>query len=120
MGGVGITVICIIIAFIIITKVPPYMTGRAIKQVVMRFRQHGALDEESAKTLIEMDLGPPTLIQRLTRPKDYKPRALKALQSAGIVRITATGRFYMSEEKLRAANIETLQTQIGPYNGFPK
>ncbi|MFC1534361.1 hypothetical protein ACFLZG_02530 [Thermodesulfobacteriota bacterium] len=114
MGGIGITVICIIVAFIIIMKVPPYMTSRAIQQVIMRFRQHRALDEESAKTLIELGLGPRPFIQRLTRLKDYTPRALKALQSAGIVRITADSRFFMSEERLQASNIETLKTHIGP------
>jgi hypothetical protein len=43
-------------------------------------------------------LTPPGLLERLTKPRDYKPRALQYLKQAGEVLMTEDGKLYMLKE----------------------
>ena len=76
------------------------LVKRAISQVIKIFCRYNALGVKNAKTVEEIGLTPPSLIQRLTRLRDYRPYALQILQQAGILHMTEDGKFYMTEEKL--------------------
>ena len=95
----GMIVVCFGLVFVITTL----MTKRAMHKVIRILTMSGALDEEGAKTIVEMRLNPPALRDRLMRMRDYKPKALQLLLSAGIVLYTEDGRVYLSTEKLLAS-----------------
>ena len=80
--------------------IPRFLVGRAIKPVILRFRQHGALTPQSAKSVAQLGLGAANFAQRMIRPRDYGPKALEALMQVDIVMITEEGRLYLSEEHL--------------------
>ena len=75
------------------------MTKRAISRVLNIFRKNNALGIQQAKTLIELGLQPPNLIQRFTQARDYKQNALKILIKAEIIRVTEDGRLFLPQEK---------------------
>jgi hypothetical protein len=72
---------------------------RAMAQVCEIFYRHGAIGAENAKSVNELGLTQPGLMERLTRPRDYKPQALQYLKQAGEVLMTEDGRLYMLKEK---------------------
>jgi hypothetical protein len=72
---------------------------RAIAKVREIFYRHGAIGVENAKTMVELGLTPPNLLERLTRPRDYKPQALQYLKQTGEVLMTGDGKLCMVEEK---------------------
>jgi hypothetical protein len=71
---------------------------RAIAEVHGIFYRHGAIGAENAKTVDELGLAPPSFIGRLTKPRDYKPHALRYLKQAGEVLMTGDGKLYMVKE----------------------
>ncbi|RPJ04967.1 MAG: hypothetical protein EHM36_09035 [Deltaproteobacteria bacterium] len=77
------------------------LVKRAISQVIRIFCQHIALGVRNAKTIEDLGLTPPNLIQRMTMLRDYKPYALQILQQAGVIHMTDDGKLYMTEEKLK-------------------
>lgn len=88
------------VAVVAILYVPALLTKRAMRQVVARFYEKKALNSKSALSLAELGLTPPNLLERLTKPRDYKPAALRILQQIGAVELTADGRLFLVEEKL--------------------
>jgi len=94
------TVLLTVVFVILLVALPYYMSRRAARQVVDIFRQHRALGAENAKTQTELGLDPPGLHKQLISFRDYKPRALKALISARVIKSTEEGKLYLSEEKL--------------------
>jgi hypothetical protein len=72
---------------------------RAIAKVREIFYRHGAIGVENAKTVVELGLTPPSFLERLTKPRDYKPQALQYLKQAGEVLMTGDGKLYMAEEQ---------------------
>ncbi len=94
-------VLLILIFLALLIAIPFALNKRAVIQVIKRFRHNGALDPESAKTIEELRLNPPTFRERIMRFRDYKPAALQGLIRVGIVQMTEDGRVYLSEEKLR-------------------
>jgi hypothetical protein len=103
--------IIVIIAFfvfflVILLVVPALMTRRAIKAVLKIFRQHGALDEETAMTPRELGLEPLSFAKRIMKTRDYKPRALDILGKIGVLQTTAEGKIFLSEEKLLTSGIK--------------
>jgi hypothetical protein len=72
---------------------------RAIAKVREIFYSHGAIGVENAKTVDELGLTPPSFLERLTKPRDYKPQALRYLKQAGEVLMTGEDKFYMVKGK---------------------
>jgi len=80
--------------------IPALLTERAAHKVIGRFCRYKALGPGKAKRVEQLGLNPPGLIDRLTRPRDYKPYALRFLKEAGAVSATNDGRLYLNEQKL--------------------
>jgi hypothetical protein len=91
--------ILIIGALLAILYIPAFLMKRAMAQVREIFYRHGAIGAENAKSVNELGLAPPGLMERLTRPRDYKPQALQYLKQAGEVLMTEDGRLFMVKEK---------------------
>ncbi len=98
-------VLLILIFLVLLVVIPFAMNKRAVIQVIKRLRQHGALNPESAKTIDELRLNPPTFRERIMRFRDYKPAALQGLIRVGIVQLTEDGKVYLSEEKLKSTKL---------------
>jgi len=77
-----------------------FMLKRAMSQVIHVFRNRHCLSKENAKTVEELGLGRPKFVDRIMRPRDYKPYAIQTLTRQGVLCQTEDGRFYLSEEKL--------------------
>ena len=92
--------------------IPRWLVRRAARQVIRIFREHNATESKRARTIDELGLRPPGLMERMMRRRDYKPRALSALMQAGVIQATEDGRLYLSEEKL--ANFG-LEKGVSPY-----
>ena len=80
--------------------IPRWLVRRAARQVIRIFRDHNAIDSKTARTIDELGLRPPGMLERMMRRRDYKPQALNALIQVGIVKMTEDGRVYLSEDKL--------------------
>ena len=76
------------------------MTKRAVGQVIAIFQKHNAIGIQQAKTVNELGLTPPNLMDRFTRMRDYKQNALSVLMKAEIVQTTEEGKLFISAEKL--------------------
>lgn len=102
------TVYIIILAgiFIVVMMVlPQLLIKKAITTVIRIFRDNNAIGVKNAKTLDELGLQPKSMIENMFKPRDYKPRALKALMSADIIQMTEDGKVYLVEDKLAATNL---------------
>ena len=100
ISGIFVTLILMIIVFGGGLYIRTFLTRRAILKVIEIFYQHGALGTSSAKTLQELRLERMDLLQRMTRPRDYKQNALQILIKESIINVIEDGRLYMVEEKL--------------------
>jgi len=76
------------------------MTKRAVGQVIAIFQKHNAIGIQQAKTVNELGLTPPNLMDRFTRMRDYKQNALTILLKADIVQTTEDGKLFISAQKL--------------------
>jgi hypothetical protein len=84
-----------------VIAIPAFMTNRAMVKVIRIFRDHGASDFWSAKTALQLGIGPRGLMDRLIDPRrDYKPMALNVLIKFGIVRQTGGQKLYLNEKSL--------------------
>ena len=92
--------IAIVAVFALIIFVYAFRGRRALFKVIEIFRQHNALRINEAKTLSELGLEPPDLLQRMMRGRDYKQYAVRILIKKGVIQATEDGRFYMVESKL--------------------
>lgn len=86
--------------------VPRWRLKRALRQVIAIFRQNGALDKKTAKTIDELGLRPRGFAERMLHTRDFKPYALDGLIKAEIVKGTEDGRLYLLEDKLMESGIE--------------
>jgi hypothetical protein len=86
--------------------IPRWLMKRAARQVIKIFRQHNATDSKTARTIDELGLRPPGVLERMMRRRDYKPHALNALMQAGIVQVTEDGKLYLSEARLGETRLE--------------
>jgi len=89
LGGIGIALF-----------LSARMTKRAVGQVIAIFQKCNAIGVQQAKTVNEMGLTPPSLMDRFTRMRDYKQNALSILMKANIVQTTEEGKLFISAEKL--------------------
>jgi hypothetical protein len=101
-------ILTILIALLFLTvsfTISRYLLKRAMLTIVKIFRDHRALDDESARTRIELGLVsqgvfPFTLL-------DYKPTAFQVLLRSGIIRISQDAkRFFLSEQLLSQTDLE--------------
>jgi len=98
----------IVIFIALLIMLPLFMNKSAVRKVIKRFRDHNALDPDSAKTAAELGLAPPSFRERLMRFRDYKPAALNGLVRVGVIEATEDGRFYLVEEKLLNSKLANL------------
>ncbi len=89
LGGIGIALF-----------LSARMTKRAVGQVIAIFQKCNAIGIQQAKTVNEMGLTPPNLMERFTRMRDYKQNALSILMKAEIVQATEEGKLFISAQKL--------------------
>lgn len=80
--------------------IPKIMMKRAVLQVIKIFRKSSSLCSQSPKGVEELGLQDPDFVDRLFKPRDYKPYALKALIMAGAVRENHDGRVCLLENKV--------------------
>jgi butyrate kinase len=90
------------------------LTRRAIFKVIEIFYQHKALGVHNAKTLHQLGLERPDLLQKMMRSRDYKQSALQILIKRGIILESEDGRVYLVEEKLD----EHLRSKNRPTDGY--
>ena len=86
--------------------IPRWLTRRAARQVIKIFRDRNAVDSKTARTVDELGLRPPGVLERMMRRRDYKPQALNAMIQVGIIKTTDDGKVYLSEEKLAELSLE--------------
>ena len=89
--------------------IPVLMTRWAAHRVIKIFCRYNALNANNARTAEELGLAPLGFMDRLMKPRDYKPQALRFLKESGVVQSTPDGRLYLSETKaaegLRCADV---------------
>ena len=111
MSPIILILILIIIAFGGSLYIRTFLTRRAIFKVIEVFYQHKALGINSAKTPHQLGLERPDFLQRMTRLRDYKQKALQILIKGGIIFENEDGRVYMVGEKLdEHVRSKTIQT----------
>ena len=102
MGDVGFIALLAVIFILGVTVLPQLFIRRAIPSVIRIFRAHNALRDRDAQTIDVLGLYTKPMLERMWKPRDYKPRALQLLLSANIVQMTEDGKLYLSEDNLAA------------------
>ena len=100
MNDWAIIAILIIVFLLAMFVLPQFMIARTIPKVIKVFREHHALNAKSAKFVDELGLQQKSLIDRMMRPRDYKPRALQFLMQMNVIQMTDDGKIYLDEAKL--------------------
>ena len=100
MSDWAIIAVLIIVFLVAMFVLPQLLIARAIPKVIKIFRKNYAVGVKNAKTVEELKLQPKGLVDRMMRPRDYKPRALQFLMHINVVQMTDDGRVYLSEENL--------------------
>ena len=100
MSNVLFIVLILLFILLALFVVPQWRLRRAIHQVIRIFREHNAIGIDNSKTIDELGMKSPGILERMLRGRDYKQYAIRALMKAEIVQTTEGGRLYLSEEKL--------------------
>ncbi len=101
----------LVIIFVIIASIaawvfiPNFMAKRAMRKVIVIFRDTNTINAQSAKRADELGIRPQSFMQTLYMPRDYKPAALKMLIENDIVRETKDGRLYLERARLNEFQI---------------
>jgi hypothetical protein len=90
----------LILALVLGLFIRTFLTRKAVERVIKIFYQQGALGAKSAKTLHELGLEPVNLLQRMTRPRDYRQSALHILITRDIIVANEEGKLYLVEQRL--------------------
>jgi hypothetical protein len=109
VGQMTATMVLVLILVLLVVAaifVSRFLSLRALRVVVSGFRKQGAIDANSAKTLVELDLVRARLLDGMFRGRDYRPQALRLLARAEIVKPAEGGRFYLSESALENSRIK--------------
>jgi len=93
-------VLIVVFMLLVLLIVPQLLLKRAIHHVIRIFREHNAIGINNSKTIDELGLRSPGMLERMFRGRDYKQYALKTLIKAAIIQTTEDERLYLSEEKL--------------------
>jgi len=83
-----------------------YRMKRALRDVILIFREKNALENVDAKTKDELGLTPPGLLARMMSQRDYKPYALQLLIGAEVVQVTSEDKYYLSEKNLASSKLQ--------------
>ncbi|MFC1965334.1 hypothetical protein ACFLWI_00050 [Chloroflexota bacterium] len=105
MNDTLIIILMVFIAGATIIFIPQWRIKHNIPKVIQAFKENDATDIKNARTLDELGLKMPRMMDGLLTRRDYKRHALKGLIDAGIIQSTEDGRLYLSEEKLIASNL---------------
>jgi hypothetical protein len=105
MSNAMFIVLILLFMLLVLFIVPQWRLKRAIHQVIRIFREHNAIDIDNSKTIEELGMSPPGLLEKMFRGRDYKEHALRALIKAEIIQATEDGRLHLSEEKLIASGL---------------
>lgn len=102
MTTTDVTALIAIIALGLIAwlVIPSWMARRAATKVLRIFREKNAIGVQNAKTIDELGLRPKSLLQRMSGPRDWKPRALDMLIQAGVVQVRDDGKLYITESNV--------------------
>ena len=87
------------LSLLVVFFIQGLLVRRAAFQVVRIFRENQSLCSQWPKRVEELGLQSPGFIDRMFKPRDYKPYALQALISAGTVRVRDDGRVCLLEDK---------------------
>jgi hypothetical protein len=90
----------VIITFLMALYISGFLMNRAIFKVIEIFYRQDALERNHAKTLEELELQPPSFLERITRFRDYKPYALRFLVEREIIQMTPDRKMYLVEKQL--------------------
>lgn len=112
MTTVLVVLIFLAVVILMAIYVPRYLLRRAIRDVVARFRELGAVSPESAATPQELGLGPRGVLESTFRMRDYRPYAVRMLAQADIIRPTEDGRIYLSEDELERSPVKRFAGMI--------
>lgn len=115
MGEFDIIILAVLLFLIWLALrfIPLAFTRRAAAQVIRIFREHEAVDVYKAKSVDELGLNPPNLVDRLMKTRDYKPMALSILTRTEVIQQTGDGRLYLSEKGLREYCRRDPQNRLG-------
>lgn len=102
----GATSILVLIALFVgalglVFYLQSFLTKKAMRDVVSRFRARGATSPEKATTEETLGLAREDFLHRMGKTRDYKPQAMRLLGQKNIIRVTEEGRLYLSEDELR-------------------
>lgn len=101
----GISTIYLILFMIVILGFAFFISARLTKRALFRvltiFRDENAIGYERARTIEQLGLTPPNILERIGRPRDYRQNALKILIKSEVVQLTEDGRLFITEEKMR-------------------
>ncbi len=86
--------------------IPRFLLRKATRNVVYLFRRRGATSPTSATTLEQLGLVQRSGLERVGRPRDYRPYALRLLAEANVIRATEEGTLYLSEETLQQSPVK--------------
>jgi hypothetical protein len=104
--NIGIIIGLIILLLLALFFIPRWLVRRAARQVIKIFREYNASESKNARTIDELGLRPPGMMQRMMRRRDYKPYALDALMRVGVIQATEDGKLYLSEARLSELGME--------------
>lgn len=105
MSNAIFIVLILLFMLLALFVVPQWRLKSAIRQVIRIFREHNAIGIDNSKTIDELGMRSPGVLERMLRGRDYKQYALRALIKAEIIQTTEDGRLYLSEEKLFASGL---------------
>ena len=98
-----IVIALFVISILAVVFVSRFMINRAIRSVILLFRQYDAVTVRSARTIDELGLKPKSMAGMLLRPRDYKLTTLQILMNASIIQMTEDGRLYLAEDQLETS-----------------
>ncbi len=104
--NVILIVLIVILALLAMFIIPQWRLKRATPQVIRIFREYNAIGIKNAKTVDELGISPPAMLQRMLKGRDYKQYALSALMKAEIIQMTEDGKLYLSEERLIQSGLD--------------
>jgi hypothetical protein len=111
--SIGIIILLFILLLVAMFVIPRWLMGRALRQVIRIFRDYNATESQTARTVDELGMRPPGVLERMMRRRDYKPHALSSLRQAGVIQTTEDGKLYLSEEKLTEFGLEKGASSYG-------
>jgi len=106
MNNVILIVLLILICLASIILLPQFMIKIAAKKVVKIFRSKYAVGLDNAKTVEELGLKQEGMLNRMMKPRNYKPQALQALMRANVIIMKEDSKLYLSEEALAQTNLK--------------